>query len=114
MKIFDGSGSGKAFRLQLRLRLQVKRPEGSGSGSGKNVPAPAASASAPAPHILSIDPLKTIKFDPLQKKSSPLDELCSMFVPVFSYNQYYTLQYIATHDCITAAWVAKVDRRSTY
>ena len=68
VKIFDGSGSGsgskKAFRL--RLRLQAKRLDGSGSGSGQNVPAP--SAPAPAPHILNIDPLRSIKFDPLQKK----------------------------------------------
>ena len=35
---------------------------GSGSGSGQNVPAP-----APAQHILSINPLKSNKFDLLQK-----------------------------------------------
>ena len=74
VKIFDGSGSGsgskKAFRLRLRLRLQAKRLDGSGSGSGsgQNVPAPSAPAPAPAPHILNIDPLRSIKFDPLQKK----------------------------------------------
>ena len=61
-KFFDGFGSGKTFRL--RLQLQVKRYEG--SGSGQNVP-------VPAPHILNIYPLKSIKFDPLQK-NSPLDK----------------------------------------
>ena len=68
---FHGSGSvcgsGKAFRLWLRL--QVKRPEG--SGSGKNGPAPA--TLAPVPHILKIDPLKSLKFDPLIK-FNPLDK----------------------------------------
>ena len=63
VKFFDGSGSdsgsGKAFRL--RLRLQAKHFEGSGSSSGQKVP-------APAPHILNTDPLKSIEFDPLQKK----------------------------------------------
>ena len=52
MKIFDGCGAGKAFRV----RLQVRRPEG----------APAIPALAP--HILNIDPLKSVKFDPLQGK----------------------------------------------
>ena len=69
--IFHGSGSvcgsGKAFRL--RLRLQVKHPEC--SGSGKNVPPPA--ALAPVPHILKIDPLKSLKFEPLIKLY-PLDK----------------------------------------
>ena len=68
VKIFNvsgsGSGSQKAFRFWIRL--QVKRPEcfGSGSCSDQHVPAP-----APAPHILNIDPLKSIKVDPLQTKN---------------------------------------------
>ena len=38
--------------------------DSSGSDSGQKVPASA----APAPHILNTDPLKFIKFDPLEEK----------------------------------------------
>ena len=82
VKIFDGSGSdpdsdsGKAFRL----RLQVKRPEG--SDSEKNVPAPG--APAPAPHILNVDPLKSSKFDPLQKNPVHYTNSGSMYASILS------------------------------